>query len=59
MEPTKPPIPTPKLPVTVKKEGRRPEAEPDFAEEAAPKSSEFSTAKDAKDITRGEFDRLV
>jgi hypothetical protein len=37
---------------------QKPEPDPDFAEEAAPKRSEFSTEKDAKDITSGEFDRL-
>lgn len=30
----------------------------DFAEEAAPKSSEFKTEKDAKEITAGEFDPI-
>ncbi len=33
-----------------------PDREPDFAEEVAPKSSEFSTEKDAKAITVGKFD---
>jgi hypothetical protein len=52
MEPTEPTIP--------KREHseKRPEAEPDFAEEAAPKSSEFATKKDARDITQGEFERI-
>jgi hypothetical protein len=35
-----------------------PEPPPDFAEEAAPKSSEFGTKKDAKEITGGGFDLI-
>lgn len=35
-----------------------PAREGDFAEEAAPKQSEFSTEKDAKEITGGEFDKI-
>jgi hypothetical protein len=30
----------------------------DFAEEAGPKSSEFNTEKDAKDLTAGDFDPI-
>ena len=30
----------------------------DFAEEAAPKTSEFKTEKDAKEITAGDFDPI-
>lgn len=36
----------------------RPAPQPDIADEAGPKTSEFATEKDAKDITEGEFDRM-
>jgi hypothetical protein len=35
-----------------------PSKEGDFAEEVAPKRTEFSTEKDAKEITGGEFDKI-
>lgn len=35
-----------------------PAKEGDFAEEVAPKQSEFATEKDAKEITGGEFERI-
>ncbi len=41
------PIPAPTKPEDV-----------DFAEEAAPKSSEFGDEKDAKEITAGDFDLI-
>jgi len=43
-----PPKPNPKRTI--------PEPEPDFAEEAAPKESEFKDAKDAKQFTNPEFE---
>jgi hypothetical protein len=35
-----------------------PPKEGDFAEEVAPKRTEFSTEKDAKEITGGEFQKI-
>lgn len=35
-----------------------PAKEGDFAEEVAPKRTEFATEKDAKEITGGEFDKI-
>lgn len=32
--------------------------QPDIADEAGPKVSEFATEKDAKEITEGEFDKV-
>jgi hypothetical protein len=52
-----PPITQPTVPKRERPE-KRPEPEPDFAEEGGPKSSEFATEKDARDITQGEFDRI-
>jgi len=37
---------------------RGPAPQPDFADEAGPKTSEFATEKDAKEITEGDFDRM-
>lgn len=37
---------------------QRPAPQPDFADEAGPKTSEFATEKDAKEITEGDFDRM-
>jgi triacylglycerol esterase/lipase EstA (alpha/beta hydrolase family) len=37
---------------------QKPEPLPEFGEEAEPKSSEFGTEKDAKDITAGGFDPI-
>jgi hypothetical protein len=51
-DPNKPePSPIPKSP-------KVPAAQPDIADEAGPKTSEFATEKDAKEITEGEFDRV-
>jgi hypothetical protein len=55
--------PTQATPQTSSKPSTKPETtksapEPDFAEEAAPKSSEFGTEGDAKNITAGDFDRV-
>jgi hypothetical protein len=38
----------------------RPEEEPapDIADEAGPKTTEFEKASDAKQMTRGDFDRI-
>jgi hypothetical protein len=60
MNPTqaKPSPPEPiRRPVPTRERNKRAD-EPDFAEEAAPKTSEFGTEKDAKDITSGDFDRV-
>ena len=35
-----------------------PPREGDFAEEVAPKQTEFANEKDAKDITGGEFEKI-
>lgn len=45
--PKKPPAPPPETPNEV-----------DFAEEAAPKETEFKKEKDAKDLTSGGFDPI-
>jgi hypothetical protein len=49
---------TPELPLKPKPERDPPEPPPDFAEEAAPKSSEFGTKKHAKELTGGGFDLI-
>jgi hypothetical protein len=54
MSPTS--LPPPKGPPEPKRDD---EDVPEFAEEAAPKVTEFGTAKAAKDITQGRFDRMV
>ena len=49
-------IPTPKTP-PVELEHTNPD-DVDFAEEAAPKDTEFKKEKDAKDLTSGGFDPI-
>lgn len=50
--------PDPKTTPQPKTPSAPPAPQPDIADEAGPKVSEFATEKDAKEITEGEFDKV-